>query len=184
MRRADDGAPVSRASRASSTATAIAFAPSSRDVGSSASSSSGFAASARAIATRARSPCESRLTRCVARSPSPTDSSAASATCLAALVATAQRERELDVLERGQMGHEPRLLPDVCDPVAAHGGPGGAVERRQLDPVDRRPRPRPEARARRAGAAASSCPSPTGRPPRAAGRRGTRRPAVEHAVSP
>ena len=61
-------APVSRARRASRIATAIAFAPSSREVGSSASSTSGRVATARAIATRARSPCERRPTRWVARS--------------------------------------------------------------------------------------------------------------------
>ena len=78
--RADDGRARRRARAAPSrTATATAFAPSSREVGSSASSSAGRAASARAIATRARSPCESRATRCVARSARPTDSSAASA---------------------------------------------------------------------------------------------------------
>ena len=107
-------APVARARRASRIATEIAFAPSSREVGSSASRTSGPGRDARAIATRARSPCERRPTRWVARSDSPTESSAASAVG-PRLVAPAERERELDVLERGEVRDEAGLLADVGD---------------------------------------------------------------------
>ena len=54
-----------------------------------------------------------------------------------AAVEAAQREHELDVLERRQMRHEPRLLPDVGDLLAAQRRTGGAVERRQLHALDR-----------------------------------------------
>ena len=90
---------------------------------------------ARAIATRARSPCESRATRCVARSERPTESSAASAV-RACLVSAAQRECQLDVLECREVGDETRLLADVRDLLAAQPGARGAVERGQLGAVD------------------------------------------------
>ena len=100
---------------------------------------SGRAATARAIATRARSPCESRATRCVARSASPTDSSASSAA--SGSPRAAQRERELDVLERGEVRHEPGLLADVGDLLAAERGAAGAVERASARRRRRRPSP-------------------------------------------
>ena len=92
-------------------------------------------ATARAIATRARSPCESRATRWVARSDSPTESSAASASGRVSSAA-AQRERELDVLERGEVRHEAGLLADVRDLLAAQPRARRAVERGQLGAVD------------------------------------------------
>src|SRR6266540_1671645 len=63
--------PVVAASSAKSRPTARAFASSSRAVGSSASRSLGRAASARATATRWRSPIERRETRCCTSSSSP-----------------------------------------------------------------------------------------------------------------
>ena len=154
--------PSSRASRASSTATATAFAPSSREVGSSASSSDGRETSARAIATRARSPCDSRETRCVARSASP-DRLERCAARPPRSVEPAQRERQLDVLECGEMRDEPDLLTDVGDLLAGaplRARPGRARRCRRRRPPPRRRR---AGRARRAGAAASSCRIPTGR---------------------
>src|SRR5581483_3724717 len=68
--------PVEAASSAKSAPTARAFASSRRAVGSSASRSDGRAASARAIATRCRSPIDRRATRWSASSPSPTATSA------------------------------------------------------------------------------------------------------------
>ena len=52
------------------------------------------------------------------------------------LVAAAQRERELDVLERGQVRHEPRLLADVGDLLAAsaRAPPGRARSARRRRP--------------------------------------------------
>src|SRR5207244_881228 len=67
----------------SSSATASAFAWSRREVGSSASRSAGRGASARAIATRARSPLDRRLTRCSARSARPTAARVSRARALA-----------------------------------------------------------------------------------------------------
>ena len=95
----------------------------------------GCVATARAIATRARSPCESRATRCVARSDRPTESRAASASGRVSSAA-AQRERELDVLERGEVRDEPGLLADVGDLLAAQLRARRAVERGQLGAVD------------------------------------------------
>ena len=112
-------APVSRARRASRIATEIAFAPSSREVGSSASRSERLrVATARAIATRARSPCESRATRWVARSDRP-DRVERGERGRPRLVAAPEGQCQLDVLERREVRHEARLLADVRDLLAA-----------------------------------------------------------------
>src|SRR5581483_4130157 len=47
-----------------------------------------------------------------------------------------KHQRELDVLERGQVRDEARLLPDVRDRAAPRRRATGAVERGQLDAVD------------------------------------------------
>src|SRR5262249_60841524 len=48
----------------------------------------------------------------------------------------AQRERELDVLERREGGDEARLLTDVADVVAAELGAPGPVELRDVRAED------------------------------------------------
>ena len=128
-------APVSRASRASRIATAIAFAPSRREVGSSARSSAGREAIARAIATRARSPWERRATRWVEPLGEP-DRLERRARPPFGSVRAAERERELDVLERREVRDEPGLLAHVGDRGAPQRRPAGPVEGGELTPVD------------------------------------------------
>ena len=104
-------------------------------MGSSARSSAGLEAAARAIATRARSPCESRATRWVARSDE-ADRLEGGKRRWTAVVHTAQRQRELDVLEGGEVRDELGLLADVGDLRAAKRRPAGTVELAQVDAVD------------------------------------------------
>ena len=105
--------PSSRASSAKSAPTARAFASSRRAVGSSASRSFGRAASARATATRCRSPIDRRETRCCASSSSPTAASVSRARSSSG--DAAHRERELDALLRGEERHEVGALRDEAD---------------------------------------------------------------------
>ena len=156
----DDCRPHSRASRESSDATPSAFASSRRDVGSSAIRTSGRGARARAIATRKRSPPDSRSTRCSARSASPTASSAGSAPSTWAAV---EPQAQLDVLARAQERNELGLLRDVPDVRAPKSGASCSIERRDVDPQELDRALRPEARDPRRGRAASSCRSPRGR---------------------
>src|SRR4051812_48338210 len=44
----------------------------------------------------------------------------------------AERQRELDILERREMRNEARLLTDICDGRAAMCGARLSIERRQL----------------------------------------------------
>ena len=88
-------------------------------VGSSASSTRGALASARAIATRCCSPPESWEGRCSARAASPTRSSSSrrAPAPLGALEAP-RRQRRLDVLDRGQRRDQVELLEDEPERVA------------------------------------------------------------------
>ena len=152
--------PISRARRASRTATEIAFVWSRREVGSSTRIRRQLAASARAIATRPRSPVESRDTRWPARSERPTSESASTAPlpiawCSAWPSSTfslrAQERRRVPA--PGRRRRSPRR--------AARRGPARSSSETTVAVDDDR-RPAWAARARRAGGGASSFPSPDG----------------------
>ncbi len=155
-------APVSRARRARRIATAIAFAPSSRDVGSSASSTQRPRRDG--PGDRHAGPLALREPRDpLGRALRQADRVERRESLGPRLVAAAQRERELDVLERGEVRDEPGLLADVGDLLAAQlrarrrgRAQSARCRRRSLCR-------RPAARARRGCAGASSCRSRTGR---------------------
>ncbi len=155
--------PCSRARSARRPPTASVVRLSSRAVGSSAISTAGRPAIARASATRSRSPAESRSTARSAWSASPTIGERVHRP-LARLepVDLAERQRELDVLAGGEHPGEARHLADDADPIAAERRPlrpGRAPRARRRR---RRPRPRRACRAPRAARGASTCPSPDG----------------------
>ena len=143
VRRDDDGgAGLARELGEAGLPIARAFASSRRAVGSSASRSRGRAASARAIATRWRSPIESRPTRWPASSASPT---AASAAC------AARRARSREARAERARSRPSRAPSRKRDEVAAllDEGDCGAPERRPRGGAQpgkrscRAPRPRP-----------------------------------------
>ena len=155
-------APVSRARRASRIATAIAFAPSSREVGSSARRTQ----RPRRDRPRDRHPRPLALREprdALGRALGEPDRVERRERVRARLVAAAQGERQLDVLERGEVRDEAGLLADVGDLLAAERVRAPRGRARSARCRRRSPCRRPAARARRAGGAASSCRSRTGR---------------------
>ena len=90
-------------------------------VGSSASTHRGSVTSARASATRCRSPPESSPGRCLTRCPSPTRSSIRCAAARALGRGHApDRERHRDVLQRGELRQQVVELVDEAERAVAH----------------------------------------------------------------
>ena len=125
--------PNVRATSASSVPSASELAASSRDVGSSAMITSGFAASARASAARSRWPAESSDTGRSACSSRPT---AAIASAAAPVGSAAQLERDLRVLAGAEERDEADRLADERDRAPPQLGAAGTVEARQRHAVD------------------------------------------------
>ena len=128
VRRADDGGAVLLGARRSRLATSSAFASSSRAVGSSARTMRGAPASARATATRWRSPAERRADE--AQPVAEADRLERGRGALGRLVGREllQRQRELDVLDRGQERDEPICWPTTREVLAPERRALGAVE--------------------------------------------------------
>ena len=118
--------------------TASPLAESSAPDGSSASSSCRSPTTARAIATRCRSPPDSWSGKCGARSARPSSSSAGQAAAVRALRAghAVQLQRQRDVLRRGQPGEQVVVLEHVADRAAAQPGLGVARHARQRVAAD------------------------------------------------
>ena len=124
---------ASSASRAPIDSVVVA---SSRDVGSSASTTAGRAATTRASATRSRCPAERTSTRRSACSATPTVASACRARLVRLLTYdTAQRETEHHVLSRGERVGETRNLSENADSGCPQRSARVTVERRHRDLV-------------------------------------------------
>ena len=164
-------AAVSRATAARATNTARAVSSSRLPVGSSASSTAGRLAIARAIATRCCSPPDRRAGRWSSRSARPERAQQlARARLGSGTVGAGQHLRQHDVLERARTP----AADDGTDRRSPGARAGSACARRPTagrTPGRRRtPRRRPGARAGRRSAAASTCPSRTVRPAPSPGR--------------
>ena len=143
---ADRGSRRRSSSRASaltrrmSAKTSADVALSSSPVGSSASRTAGLLARATAIATRCCSPPDRASGRCDSRPSRPTSASRSWARASPAAAAV-EDHRQLDVLERAQVGQEVprRLLPDHPDHPTPVGGPLAATHLGQVVPGDQGP---------------------------------------------
>ena len=121
-------------SRSTSRVAALSRLP----VGSSARTTSGSLLSARAIATRWRSPPESAEGRCSARSVSPTRSSSSAARRRAdARRAPGQQRGQLHVLHGGELVHQVEGLEDEPDVGPPH--PGQRLLAQLVDAAPRQP---------------------------------------------
>ena len=113
--------------------TAAVDAASRLPVGSSARTRRGSFASARAIATRCFSPPLNARGRCASRSASPTPASNSRARDAAPPTRPGfERQRELDVFERGELAEKPEVLEHEADDLAAVTGGLVTVEGRQV----------------------------------------------------
>ena len=127
--------PISRTARRMNERISAPVCESRLPVGSSAKMMSGRLASARATATRCCWPPESSDGRWLSRLPRPTVS-ITDCEPLAVRLATGERQRQRDVLDRGERRHEVERLEDEADAVAAQLGELAVVERAEVGVAD------------------------------------------------